>query len=175
SNADHWKKIEILRSGLTKVRHYITFADAAPAGVLTLNEVLEKGKAFRFEARGASMHPVIRDGDIVTVRHLAGGGPRTGDVVAFVHPVTGGVRIHRVVGAGGTGYLLKGDNALCEDGAVARDALLGRVARIEREGRTVLLGPALRSSLLARLSRSSWFTRLARRARRTFSRRGGKA
>ncbi len=45
SNADHWKKIEILRSGLTKVRHYITFAAAAPAGVLTLNEVLEKGKA----------------------------------------------------------------------------------------------------------------------------------
>ncbi len=45
SNADHWKKIEVLRSGLTKVRHYITFADAAPAGVLTLKEVLEKGKA----------------------------------------------------------------------------------------------------------------------------------
>ncbi|MBP1769205.1 MAG: fadD [Candidatus Aminicenantes bacterium] len=45
SNADHWKKIEILRSGLTKVRHYITFADAAPPGVLTLKEVLEKGKA----------------------------------------------------------------------------------------------------------------------------------
>jgi long-chain acyl-CoA synthetase len=45
SNADHWKKIEVLRSGLTKVRHFITFADAAPAGVLTLKEVLEKGKA----------------------------------------------------------------------------------------------------------------------------------
>ena len=135
-----------------------------------MRAVLEKGRAFRFEARGASMHPVIRDGDIVTVRPLAGGGTRTGDVVAFVHPVTGGVRIHRVVGAGETGYLLKGDNALCEDGAVARDALLGRVARIEREGRTVLLGPALRSSLLARLSRTAWFTRLARRLRRTFGR-----
>jgi len=135
-----------------------------------MRAVLEKGKAFRFEARGASMHPVIRDGDIVTVRPLAGGGTRTGDVVAFVHPATGGVRIHRVVGAGGAGYLLKGDNALCEDGAVARDALLGRVARIEREGRTVLLGPALRSSLLARLSRTAWFTRLARRLRRTFGR-----
>jgi len=45
SQADHWKKIEGLRSGLTKVRHYISFADAAPAGVLTLREVLEKGKA----------------------------------------------------------------------------------------------------------------------------------
>jgi len=135
-----------------------------------MRAVLEKGKAFRFEARGASMHPVIRDGDIVTVRPLGGGGTRTGDVVAFVHPATGGVRIHRIVGAGEAGYLLKGDNALCEDGAVAPDALLGRVARIEREGRDVLVGPALRSSLLARLSRSSWFTRLARRLRRTFGR-----
>ena len=45
SNADHWKKIEPLRPGLTKVRHYITFADAAPAGVLTLKEVMDKGRA----------------------------------------------------------------------------------------------------------------------------------
>jgi len=45
SNADQWKKIEPLRAGLTKVRHYITFAEEAPAGVLTLAAVLEKGKA----------------------------------------------------------------------------------------------------------------------------------
>jgi long-chain acyl-CoA synthetase len=45
SNADHWKKIEPLRPGLTKVKHYITFADEAPAGVLTLKEVMEKGRA----------------------------------------------------------------------------------------------------------------------------------
>jgi hypothetical protein len=136
-----------------------------------MRAVLAKGKAFRFEARGASMHPVIRDGDVVTVRPLAVAEGKTGDVVAFVHPVTGGVRIHRIVGAGGAGYRLKGDNALCEDGAVPRDAVLGRIARIEREGRDVLLGPALRSPLLARLSRTAWFTRLTRRLRRTFGRR----
>jgi long-chain acyl-CoA synthetase len=45
SNADQWKKIEPLRAGLTKVKHYITFAEEAPAGVLTLAAVLEKGKA----------------------------------------------------------------------------------------------------------------------------------
>ncbi|MCX6570165.1 MAG: long-chain fatty acid--CoA ligase [Candidatus Aminicenantes bacterium] len=45
SNADHWKKIEPLRPWLTKVKHYITFADEAPAGVLTLKEVMEKGRA----------------------------------------------------------------------------------------------------------------------------------
>lgn len=135
-----------------------------------MRAVLDKGKAFRFEARGTSMHPVIRDGDVVTVRPLAGGA-RTGDVVAFVHPATGGVRVHRIIRSGEAGHLLKGDNALCEDGAVPPEAVLGRVARIERDGRALRLGPALRSSFLARLSRSSWFTRLARRLRRALGRR----
>jgi long-chain acyl-CoA synthetase len=45
SNADHWKKVEPLRAGLAKVKHYISFADEAPAGVLTLKAVQEKGRA----------------------------------------------------------------------------------------------------------------------------------
>jgi long-chain acyl-CoA synthetase len=45
SNADQWKKIEPLRAGLAKVKHYITFAEKAPAGVLTLAEVQAKGQA----------------------------------------------------------------------------------------------------------------------------------
>ncbi len=44
SNAEHWKKFEPLRARLDKVRHYITFADEAPAGVLTLAEVQKKGR-----------------------------------------------------------------------------------------------------------------------------------
>jgi len=45
SNADLWKKVEPLRPGLAKVRHFITFAEEAPAGVLTLKAVMDKGKA----------------------------------------------------------------------------------------------------------------------------------
>jgi long-chain acyl-CoA synthetase len=45
SNADQWKKVAPLRAGLTKVRHYITFADEAPEGVLTLKQVMDKGQA----------------------------------------------------------------------------------------------------------------------------------
>jgi phage repressor protein C with HTH and peptisase S24 domain len=135
-----------------------------------MRAVLDKGKAFRFEARGASMHPVIRDGDIVTVRPVAGAAPRTGDVVAFVHPVDGGVRIHRIVEREGSACRLKGDNALSEDGPVPEAAILGRVDRVERGGRAVPLGPFLQSSFLARLSRSVWYTRLVKRLRRAFGR-----
>jgi len=45
SNADHWKKVEPLRAGLAKVRHYVTFADEAPPGVLTMKAVMDRGKA----------------------------------------------------------------------------------------------------------------------------------
>ena len=45
STADQWRKIEPLRAGLAKVRHYITFADEAPAGVLTIKDVMTRGRA----------------------------------------------------------------------------------------------------------------------------------
>ncbi len=45
SNPEQWKKIEPLKPGLGKVRHYITFAVEAPAGVLSLEDVLAKGRA----------------------------------------------------------------------------------------------------------------------------------
>ncbi len=45
SNAEQWKKIEPLRAGLAKVRHYITFAEEAPAGVLTVKSVMDRGQA----------------------------------------------------------------------------------------------------------------------------------
>jgi len=138
-----------------------------------MGAVLEKGRSFRFEARGESMHPAIRDGDVVTVVPPGGRPPRTGDIVAFVHPETGGVRVHRVVGRGAGRYVLKGDNALGADPAVGPEGILGFVVGLERDGRRRRLGPAALSAALARLSRSSWFTRLARRIRRIFAGRPG--
>jgi len=74
SNADLWKKIEPLRAGLGKVKHYITFAETAPPGVLTLREVLEKGRALgasnpgRFEELVAGIKP----DDEVTLIYTSG-------------------------------------------------------------------------------------------------------
>jgi len=39
-----WEKVEPLRDELTKVTHFITFADEPPQGVLTFTEVIERGK-----------------------------------------------------------------------------------------------------------------------------------
>jgi hypothetical protein len=140
-----------------------------------MRAILEKGKLFRFEARGTSMRPFIQDGDVVTISPLAGSGPKVGDVVAFVHPGTGRVPVHRIVRAGSGRFLVKGDNGLIDDGALARESILGVLVRLERSGRARRLGPAFLSAAIARLSRSYWLTRLARRTRRAFSRGEGKA
>lgn len=128
--------------------------------------VLEKGRPFRFEARGTSMEPFIVDGDILTVVPLVGSRPRPGDVAAFVHPASGGVRVHRVVKVEDGRYVLKGDNALDADGALSRDQILGVVVRLERGGRVRPVGRGLGAALRARLSRSALVVRLTRRARR---------
>ena len=139
-----------------------------------MRAVLDKGKLFRFEARGTSMVPFIRDGDVVTVAPLAGPDPRPGDVAAFVQPGTSGVRVHRIVKVEAGRYFLKGDNALDADGALPRNMILGLVVRLERGGRARPVGPTFRAAAIARLSRTFWFTRLSRRARRLFARQEGK-
>jgi len=140
-----------------------------------IRAVLERGRPCRFEARGSSMHPAVRDGDVVTLRPLGPAGPRLGDIVAFVPPGTEAVRLHRVVGIADGTYVLKGDNGLVDDGRVARPDILGQVVRIERDGRARRVGPAFLAAGLARLSRSSWFTRCSRRLRRAFGRPDRKA
>jgi hypothetical protein len=140
-----------------------------------MRAVLDKGKPFRFEARGTSMEPFIKDGDIVTVVRLSASRPKPGDVAAFVHPGSGGVRVHRVVKIEAGRYFLKGDNALDVDGALTRDMILGLVVRRERQGRSRAVGPSLGAAVLARLSRSALFVRISRRLRRLGSTRTGKA
>jgi hypothetical protein len=96
-------------------------------------------------------------------------------VAAFVQPGTSGVRVHRIVKVEAGRYFLKGDNALDADGALAREAILGLVVRLERGGRDRPVGATIRTAAIARLSRTFWFTRISRRMRRLFSRREGKA
>jgi hypothetical protein len=131
-----------------------------------MRAVLAKGKPFRFRAKGFSMSPFIKDGDVVTIRPLSAGEPRTGDVAAFLFPSTGRVALHRVVAAGDGLFHLKGDNVPEGDGAVAADRILGVVARVERNGETVRLGRGLGDTAIARLSRTGVLGRAVGAARR---------
>jgi phage repressor protein C with HTH and peptisase S24 domain len=130
-----------------------------------LRAVLDKGKPFRFRARGLSMSPFIKDGDVVTVAPLRGATPQTGDIAAFLHPATGQLAIHRIVGAKSGRFTLKGDNAVETDGALPAATLLGLVTRVERNGSLIRPGPG-GGAAIAKLSRSGLLRKAVAAARR---------
>jgi signal peptidase I len=102
--------------------------------------VLDKGASFRFQGKGYSMSPFIKDGDVLTIAPVQGATPGFGDVVVFTHPHTGKLIIHRIIGKRGGSYRTKGDNAPEEDGMISRATIVGRVTRVERNGRYISLG-----------------------------------
>jgi len=99
----------------------------------------------------------VRDGDAITVAPLSGAAPRLGDVVAFIRPESGKLVVHRVVGKQDGAFLIQGDNAEEMDGLVPAANVLGRVTRVERDGKKVYLGLGPERYLIALLSRWGLF------------------
>lgn len=117
---------------------------AVPGGVLSLSgmalkeflqAVLAKGASLRFKARGFSMHPFIKDGEVVSVSPVPGGRLYPGDVVAFCHPENGRLVVHRIIKKNAQGFVLRGDNCAEADGLVPAASIVGRVTEVRRNSR----------------------------------------
>jgi hypothetical protein len=122
--------------------------------------ILGSGCALRFRARGASMGPLVRDGDVLLVRPLGGKPARAGDVV-LCETEPGHAVVHRVVasqaGPQGTCYTVQGDRAARPDGTVSAAQVYGRVVEIERAGAHMGLDqPAMRALGWLAAVRSRW-------------------
>jgi ribosomal protein S18 acetylase RimI-like enzyme len=113
----------------------------------------ESGAALRTAVRGFSMQPFIRDKDILTILPIKDMQPSLGDVVAFTWQDTGRLAIHRIIGRKDNGWLIKGDNCPEPDGVVAAESIIGRVCRVERQGKEVHLGIGKAGKLIAILNR----------------------
>jgi hypothetical protein len=113
------------------------------------------------------MAPFIKDGDVVTISPLRGSRPRLGDVAAFTRGADS-LLVHRVVERQGGSWSTKGDNVVELDGAIPAASLLGRVTRIERDGRAVRLGLGPERVVIAWLSRAGLLPVLLAPARRLF-------
>jgi hypothetical protein len=100
------------------------------------------------------MAPFIQDRDVVTVapfRHVL---PGVGEVVAFVRPEAGNLVVHRVVARRGAASFIQGDSVPeYADGIIPPENLLGRVTRVQRNGRDVWLGLGPERTVIAWLSR----------------------
>ena len=110
--------------------------DDAEFGALA-QAILDQGLTLRFRAKGTSMHPFVRNHDILHVRAVAPEQLRTGDLVLF--RATGSrVIVHRVLRRTklekGTAFLIKGDRVAHPDGIITAESVLGQVIARERGG-----------------------------------------
>lgn len=108
---------------------------SAPVIMELIEAVHDKGASFRFQAKGHSMTPAIRDGDIITVSPLKDLMPRRGDVLAFRHPDRPQMLVHRVLHAKADKYFIQGDNCPEADGWIPAENILGLITRVERHGK----------------------------------------
>jgi signal peptidase I len=103
-------------------------------------EIMHKGKSLRFLAQGTSMHPLVRNGDILMVDPVKSGKIRVGDVVLCT-PAVGSVVVHRVIRTKktrkATRYLVQGDQASQPDGWISQEQVTARLSAIERDGRQI--------------------------------------
>ncbi len=130
-----------------------------------LHAVQKKGAAFRFKATGSSMSPSICNDDMITVSPLKGILPFSGEVVAFRHPQTDRLILHRVVLKRQNAFLIKGDNLREIDSHIPIENVLGVVTKVERKGRAIFWPDRFRHRFLAKLYFKGYITYLNIRRR----------
>ncbi|MCK4942601.1 MAG: GNAT family N-acetyltransferase, partial [Candidatus Aminicenantes bacterium] len=111
----------------------ITLSGSQMIGILSA--IQDKKGIFRFQVKGTSMVPSICEGDMITLSLFRPFSPTPGEVVAFRHPLTERLILHRVIGLGQNAYYVNGDNIHGSDLKVPEKNLLGAVVRVDREGR----------------------------------------
>jgi signal peptidase I len=99
-----------------------------PTSIIT--DLLARGHAVQFQARGDSMHPLIRENDYLHVEPCAR--LRVGDVVLVL--AERGLTAHRVIVRRARTVITRGDNTPAADAAVAEDRVLGKVTHVLRNG-----------------------------------------
>jgi signal peptidase I len=95
-----------------------------------ITDLLRRGHAVQFRVLGDSMHPVIREEDLVHVEPLSSFA--VGDVV--LTQADRRLTAHRVVSLQGDVVVTRGDNSPEDDAPADRARVLGVVTWVERAG-----------------------------------------
>jgi signal peptidase I len=135
---------------------------AGPVFVELLQATLAEGIPFTFTARGSSMHPFIKNGDVITVSPLGENSPGLGDVVAFVRGAMETLVVHRVIRIKANSFFIKGDGTAGADNPVPRASVLGLVTRVKRGQKRVSIGLGPERILIALMTRKGLTAPLVR-------------
>jgi len=100
-------------------------------------EVLRRGSPLRIKARGGSMLPFLRDGDVASVMPATTREIGVGDVICYETPPSR-LFVHRVIERKQEWLVAKGD-ALAFADVIEPPQLLGKVVAIERHGKVTRL------------------------------------
>jgi signal peptidase I len=99
--------------------------------------ILDEGLTLRFRAKGMSMHPFVRNGDLLHVRAVPPDQVHIGELVLF-RTAGSKMAVHRVLRRKRLGeriaFVIKGDRVEQPDGIVPAENILGRVIARERNG-----------------------------------------
>ncbi len=102
--------------------------------------------------RGDSMHPTLKNGDLVLCSPDHGRPVQRGDIIVFTAPREARKVIHRVAAITKEGYLTKGDHAPSVDPWVLREAeICGQVHHIYRGDQVRRLASGLGGHYYARI------------------------
>ncbi len=105
-------------------------------------ELLDHGKSIRFRAHGRSMHPFIKDGDILIVEPMNGAPANVGDIIFYRLPYDILVA-HRLIRVekhkDNTILITKGDALKYYDPPIPAGLILGRIIRVEGKERQLPL------------------------------------
>ena len=102
-------------------------------------DIFRKGKSARFQAKGWSMRPFIRDGDFIVVSPIENSSIKTGNVVFYL-TTENKVIVHRVIKKykkdkdNRITMLIKGDATFSSPEKVEMQNVLGKVVAVERNG-----------------------------------------
>lgn len=110
------------------------------------NQILSKGNCLRFQAKGNSMFPAIKDGDILNIEPIKDKDLRWADIL-FYRAAGQYMVAHRLIKKSFQDKRLilvtRGDYTVANDTKISLDDVLGRVKAIERSGRTISLSSGI--------------------------------
>ncbi|MBC7327387.1 GNAT family N-acetyltransferase [bacterium] len=98
-----------------------------------IEESLKRGQRVRLTAKGSSMFPFIRNGDVVELESF-NFQPKFGDIL-LIRRADGKYVMHRVVKVKGELFYLRGDSLNSLEGPFGKENIIGKVVRCYRGGR----------------------------------------
>lgn len=120
------------------------------------DEVLVKNKKnIKFKARGSSMRPFVKDGDVVEIQPKEAGKIKNGDIVLFNNG-SDALCLHRVIKIENGVLLIKGDASRNIDGATDPGKVIGKLISIERNGSKISISDAFFDRTFRKLFSFSW-------------------